>query len=63
MYYNIGYQYKTIYNKNNNKKYRYKNWFILFNGSWKGKSLTSRWSIATFDRTNGHIGNEMPQVE
>jgi len=31
-------------------------------GSWEGKSLPSRWSKAKFERTNGHIGNEISQV-
>jgi len=37
-------------------------YYLCCLGSWKGKSLTSRWSIATFDRTDGHIGNEISQV-
>ncbi len=41
----------------------YKIRFILFNGSWWSKSLPSLRSKAKFDRTNGHIGSEMPQVE
>jgi len=40
----------------------YKNWFILFNGSWLGKSLPSLRSIARFERRNGHIGNAKPQI-
>jgi len=35
----------------------------LFNGSWWGKGLPSLRSIAKFERTSGHIGNEKPQVE
>lgn len=31
-------------------------------GSWKGNGLTSQRSIARFDRSYGHIGNEIPQV-
>jgi len=34
----------------------------LFKGSWWGKGLPSLRSKAKFERTNGHIGNEKPQI-
>ena len=38
--------------------------FYLFClGSWWGKGLPSRQSIAKLDRADGHIGSEMPQVD
>jgi len=42
--------------------FHYKIRFILFNGSWWGNGLPSLRSIATFERTYGHIGNEKPQI-